>query len=411
MKKLLLLCLTAMLLLPACSQAAALNDTAVVGSMGCSWLQGYQPSISGSTLTLCVPVDAPATVTLTCASPFSPFRSEANSAVARKDESGVYCATIKAALIKGRVNGDYPCTLTFAGEDGSTATHAFTLHIRDGRTPEGELRPVISQVSAQLNVGEDATLTATLTNPTPYADLTGLTLRLTDASGDVLPAGTDTMLLPDIPAGESLQVEVPLTVRASAAISLHSLRFDLAWTALGKPGTWAESFTLPVNQTIRLEHGGAQVAASLLQGDLATLTLPVMNLGRSQLRNVLVTLDIPEEDIHRSVLVGELPAGETKDAKLTFTPNMEVLGVVNGTLTITAEDAYGNQASESTAFFTTIEAQPVIAAASAAAEEPEEPASLLTLGLGAGCALVLLGWIIHASLLNKKIRKLEEDRL
>lgn len=410
MKRLLLLCLTA-LLLPCLAQAVSLNETAVAASMDCSWQQGYQPAISGNTLTLCVPVDGPAKVTLTASGSYSPFKEETNSATARRDESSVYCATIKAALVKGRVNGDYPCTLQFAGEDGTAGEYAFVLHIRDGRAPEGDLRPVISDVSAQLNVGEDAVLTATLTNSNPYADLTGLTLRLTDGMGDVLPASTDTLLLADIPAGESRRVEIPLKVRANAAVMLHTLRFDLSWTALDMPGTWSESYTLPVNQTIRLEQGGVQVAATLLQGDLASLTLPVMNLGRSDLRNVLVTLDMPEEDIHQSVLVGELPSGETRQAKLTFTPNMEVLGLVEGTLTITAEDAYGNQASESVGFFTTIEEQPVTVVSAAATEEKAEETPWLTIGLGAGCATLLLGWMIHAAVLRGRIRRLEEDKL
>lgn len=410
MKRLLLLCLTA-LLLPCLAQAVSLNETAVTANMDCSWQQGYEPAVSGNTLIVCVPVDGAARVTLTASGAYSPFKEETASATARRDESGVYCATIKVPLVKGRVNGDYPCTLRLTGEDGTTGEYAFVLHIRDGRDPEGDLRPIISNVSAQLNLGEDAVLTATLTNPNPYADLTGLTLRLTDDMGDVLPASTDTLLLADIPAGESQSVEIPLKVRANAAVSLHTLRFDLSWTALDVPGTWTESFTLPVSQTIRLEHGGVQVAATLLQGDLASLTLPVMNLGRSDLRNVLVTLDMPEEDIHQSVLVGELPTGETGQAKLTFTPNMEVLGLVEGTLTITAEDAYGNQASESVGFFTTIEEQPVTVVSAAGADEEAEKTPWLTIGLGAGCAVLLLGWMIHAAVLQGKIRRLEEDKL
>lgn len=410
MKRLLSLCLTA-LLLPCMAQAVSLNETAVTASMVCSWQQGYQPTISGNTLTLCVPVDGPAKVTLTSSGAYSPFKDGAASATARRDENGMYCATLKAALVKGRVNGDYPCALTFAGEDGSTGEYAFVLHIRDGRAPGGDLRPMISDVSAQLNVGEDAVLSATLTNPNPYADLTGLTLRVTDETGDVLPASTDTLLLPDIPAGESRTVEISLKVRANAAVTLHSLRFDISWTALDIPGTWTESFTLPVNQTIRLAYGGVQVAATLLQGDLASLTIPVMNLGRSDLRNVLVTLDMPEESIHQSVLVGELPSGETRQAKLTFTPNMEVLGMVEGTLTITAEDAYGNQTSESVGFFITVEEQPVTVVSAAAIEEEAEQTPWLTISLGAGCGALLLGWMIHGAVLRGKIRKLEEERL
>ena len=271
---------------------------------------------------------------------------------------------------------------------------------------------MISDVDATFHVGEDSTLTAVLTNPSQYADLTGVTLRVTDASGDILPAGTDVILLPDMTAGIAQTISVPLKVKTNASISLHTLKFDLSWTALDAAGTWSESFTLPVNQEIRLEHGGVQLATTILQSEMATLTVPVMNMGRSELSNVMATLSLPGITERQSVLVGTLAPGETKSAKLTFIPGTDDLGLHQGTLTITGEDAYGNTASMIVQVETTVEEPVVVAASSEGSQEVEtQTFPWLVIALGAGCGVLLMICIIQGAVLRKKIRKLEEDRL
>ena len=169
---------------------------------------------------------------------------------------------------------------------------------------------------------------------------------------------------------------------------------------------------LPVNQEIRLEHGGVQLATTILQSEMATLTVPVMNMGRSELSNVMATLSLPGITERQSVLMGTLAPGETKSAKLTFIPGTDDLGLHQGTLTITGEDAYGNTASMIVQVETTVE-EPVVVAASSEGSQEDETQTFpwLVIALGAGCGVLLLVCIIQGAVLRKKIRKLEEDRL
>ena len=213
-------------------------------------------------------------------------------------------------------------------------------------------------------------------------------------------------------AGIGQTISVPLKVKTNASISLHTLKFDLSWTALDAAGTWSESFTLPVNQEIRLEHGGVQLATTILQSEMATLTVPVMNMGRSELSNVMATLSLPGITERQSVLVGTLAPGETKSAKLTFIPGTDDLGLHQGTLTITGEDAYGSTASMIVQVETTVE-EPVVVAASSEGSQKVETQTFpwLVIALGAGCGVLLMICIIQGAVLRKKIRKLEEDRL
>ena len=425
MKRIALLCMTALFLIPIFAFAEgsiALNETVVFGDMSCSWTQGYEPSISGNTLTVLLPLNATGIsgsikVELYADNAsISPLKTQGVYTTAYRNEGGSYNATLKANLVKGRINGDYPCTLVFTAKDSTGNTvrgeHHFVLHIRDGRNPEETIRPVISDVKADFRVGEDCTLTAVFTNPSQYANLTGLTLRVTDASGDILPAGTDVILLPDMTAGAAQTISVPLKVKTNASISLHTLKFDLSWTSLDAAGTWSESFTLPVNQEIRLEHGGVQLATTILQSEMATLTVPVMNMGRSELSNVMATLSLPGITERQSVLVGTLAPGETKSAKITFIPGTDDLGLHQGTLTITGEDAYGNTASMTVQVETTVEEPVVITVNSEGMPEKEAQTSLwLVIALGASCGVLLLICIIQGAVLRKRIRKLEEERL
>lgn len=226
MKRIALLCMTALFLIPIFAFAEGsitLNETAVFGDMSCSWAQGYEPRISGSTLIVLAPLNVDGISGSVKVELFaddaaiSPLKTQGVYTTVYRSEGGAYNTTLKANLVKGRVNGDYPCTLVFTAKDNEGKTvrgeHHFVLHIRDGRKPDETIRPVISDVDATFHVGEDSTLTAVLTNPSQYADLTGVTLRVTDASGDILPAGTDVILLPDMTAGTAQTISVPLKVK------------------------------------------------------------------------------------------------------------------------------------------------------------------------------------------------------
>lgn len=140
-----------------------------------------------------------------------------------------------------------------------------------------------------------------------------------------------------------------------------------------------------------IRHGGVQLATTILQSEMATLTVPVMNMGRSELSNVMATLSLPGITERQSVLVGTLAPGETKSAKLTFIPGTDDLGLHQGTLTITGEDAYGNTASMIVQVETTVEEPVVVAASSEGSQEVEtQTFPWLVIALGAGCGVLLM---------------------
>ena len=111
----------------------------------------------------------------------------------------------------------------------------------------------------------------------------------------------------------------------------------------------------------------------------------------------------------QSVLVGTMAAGETKQAKLTFTPRSDSMGTHSGTVTITCEDAYGNAFSQTLDVTLTVD-EP-IPEVELQQEEEKEKMSPGTIVLIVICILMAACLVAQGTILTKKIHKLEEERL
>ena len=246
----------------------------------------------------------------------------------------------------------------------------------------------------------------TITNPTSTLYMMDGILTITDTSGEVLMTGSDRFPIPEVLPGEAITVTVPMTVLGNAVIRVHTLNLSLSYTVLGADQKWEEAFTVPVTQAIRLEHGDAQLPPAIA-GELGNLTLPLMNLGKGELSNILVKLETPAANV-QSVLVGTIDPGETKQAQLTFTPFPDSIGTHSGTVTISCEDAYGNTIEKTMQVSLTVdEPLPEITE-----EVPErEKANPATILLGILCVLLIAGLITQHMILTGKIHKLEEERL
>jgi len=267
---------------------------------------------------------------------------------------------------------------------------------------------VISDVVGNLDIGTDGSLSLTISNPTTTQSIMDGEITVTDSSGEILMSGSNRFLIPEILPGKSEVVTIPMTVKGNAAISQHTLEVKFSYKVLGKDAEWKETFTVPVTQSIRLEQGGVQLPTAIA-GELGNMTLPLMNMGNGELQNVLVKLEMDGVLDAQSVLVGTMAAGETKQAKLTFTPKLDSVGTHSGTVTITCEDAYGNT------FFQTLEVtltvDEPIPEVELQQEEEKEKMSPVTIMLIILCVALVAGLVVQGTILTKKIHTLEEERL
>ena len=393
----------------------SVDEHAVMDGMYRSWYQGYTPTIDKNTMALFLPLRAESytgkiSVSIALDDPNVFLLSYQPGETVVSPQNGIYPVRLYIGLERYRRNGDFPATITIRGVDetgGETVeTMPYILRIRDGYSNREHMEPVISEVAGQLDVGSAGSVCLTITNPTTTQSIIGGVLTLTDESGDILMSGSDRFLLPEILPGKRETVTVPVTVKADAAIAVHTLEVHLRYRALDAEAEWTENFSLPVTQEIRLEQGGVQLPTAIA-GELANMTLPLMNLGRGELHNVLVRLEMDGVLDAQSVLVGTMEPGATQQAKLTFTPRTDAVGTHPGTVYIACEDAYGNP-YERTLDVTLKVVEPLPEAEPEQEKETRNAASLVPI---LACILLAAGWLTQGTFLTRKLHKLEEERL
>lgn len=423
MRKLrLILPLAALIFVLSCSASAAdfeLDDKAVLYGMdGCSWYQGYTPSVQYGNFSICLPLrseKASGVITASIAlddPDLLLFRSQPGT-VRFSPNDGLYPVALNIPLSQNRRNGDYAAKIMISGqtEKGEPVTKDFpyVIRIRDGHSNPEALVPKI-KVSGDLNVGEDCFLNLTIQNPTKSLSMTDCELTLTDASGEILMSGSNRMALPEILPGQTAEAAVPVTVKGNAAVEPHCLSLKLTYQVLGEEKTWEETITYPVNQEIRLEQGGITIPSSAIQGELTTLSVPLMNMGKGDICNAMVSLEFPELIPHQSVLVGTIEPGATGQAKMTFTPAKDALGDYSGMVTISCEDPYGNSKQWQLPVDITIEAAPQTSDTETDVQKAAAPGWLLPLA-SVLCVILLVGMILQGVLFRSKLHRLEEERL
>ena len=301
------------------TDAFTIDERAVFNDMSRSYLQGYEPVISWDRLTLVIPIRSEKAVgsiqseLIVANEDISPFKPQSMSARTQRVEDGLWAVRFNLSLFSDRTNGDYPCTVRISGADADgrelTTDLPTVIHIRDGQTNTEPVQISISENTSSLSVGEDGVIAVKLTNASRSIGFENLSLTLS----------------------ESLDLSFPVTVLSSAKVTPHSLRFDFSGQSLGQEAKLSVSYTVPVRQEIRLEQGGLRMPESVVAGDSITATLPLMNMGKADILNAMVTISLPGITERQSVLVGTIQPGETKQAQITLTAPKSALGESSGT--------------------------------------------------------------------------------
>ena len=421
MKKLICILLTLLLVLSLSVTAFAaefeIDQHAEIDGMSRSWYQGYSPTIKNHTMTLCLPIRAEScvgdiTVSLALDDSNVFLLTSEPKAVTVSPKDGIYPVKLTLALERYRRDGDFPATITIRGTDEAgkeiVETMPYVIRIREGYGSHETMEPVISDVVGNLDVGSDGSLSLTITNPTTTQSIMNGEITVTDSTGEILMSGSNRVEVAEILPGKCEAVTIPMTVKGNASISQHTLEVKFSYQVLGKNAEWTESFAVPVTQAIRLEQGGVQMPTAIA-GELSNMTLPLMNMGKGELSNVLVKLEMDGVLDAQSVLVGTMAAGETKQAKLTFTSKLDSVGTHSGTVTITCEDAYSNTFSQTLDVTLTVD-EP-IPEVELESEEEKEKMSTGTIVLIILCVALVAGLAVQGMILTKKIHKLEEERL
>ena len=230
-----------------------IDQHAEIDGMSRSWYQGYEPTISYHTMTLCLPIRAESytgdiIVSIALDDPNVFLLTSEPKAVTVSPKDGIYPVKLSLALERYHRNGDYPATITIKGTDEAgkeiVETMPYVIRIRDGYGSHETLEPVISDVVGNLDIGTDGSLSLTISNPTTTQSIMDGEITVTDSTGEILMSGSNRFLIPEILPGKSEVVTIPMTVKGNAAISQHTLEVKFSYKVLGKDAEWKETFTV-----------------------------------------------------------------------------------------------------------------------------------------------------------------------
>ncbi len=402
--------------------AFTVDETKALQGMGRSLLQGYAESLRGERWNLILPVRSDTAVGQVTAELLTPdatnsfFRTREIVTYAREEEKGVWGIRFSVPVFPELKNADYACVIRVTGKNAEgndlAAEIPWTIRVRGNQQAAEKVRMEIGGVQADLAVGEDGEILVTLANPCAAANFENIELKIADSTGQILPRGAEMLRVGTLAAGQCTTVSYPVTVTEKATVAPHVLKADVSFTALDQTVTCTANHTVSVRQEIRLEQGGVKMPAKASAGDAVTVTLPVMNMGRADLVNVLATVSLPGITERQSVLVGTIQPGETKQAQLMLTTAKDTIGDFSGTILVECTDGDGNEASFSLPLALTLQA-PVKPAADAegTAETAQKQSSPLIPGLAGGCGLLLFALLLQGILLRRKLHRLEEEKL
>ncbi len=262
-----------------------------------------------------------------------------------------------------------------------------------------------------LSPGKKTKLRVTFKNYSAKKALYNIKFQLQDSSGEILTVGMPTKYVSFIGAGSTYTWEIELTATNTAQVGTHDLQVSAEYEDKNY-GTYSSSDTvrIDVRQSVKLDYDGAVLPVKVVQGDTQTVSVNLMNTGKSVLYNCKIDFEIDGLDSGGSVFVGEIQPGESNAGNGNLRVSTEKLGKVKGKITIYYEDDFGKAYEKTTNVSTLIEKKAVIREAEE--EEKEKKNTLwwlfLLIGLLAGGGS---GFGVMWYITDRKQRKDDDLRL
>lgn len=273
-------------------------------------------------------------------------------------------------------------------------------------------RLMVSQYNVESSVkpGENTIISVTLKNYSKSKAVYNIKLSITDDSGEVKPVNSANKYVEKIGANSSYKWDIELTASPVSQIGEHLLTVSSEYEdEYYNSYSATDIVRVNVEQTVDLEYSGVILPKTVYAGETETMDISLMNTGKSNIRNCIISLENDNLQTGGAQLVGEIPSGEQKSAKLNIRVG-KTLGDTEATVTITFEDEFGNSYSKQETVSTNITEKPV----QPVEQEPEEKSkyplwwAFLLGGLVLGGAV---GCIIPIAIHNNKQRKQDELRL
>lgn len=260
--------------------------------------------------------------------------------------------------------------------------------------------------------GSSTALTITFKNTSNTKSIRNIKFTLTDPSGELMPDGMGTLYVPFLAAGSTYQWNTALSAVYTAAQGRHAMEVSAEYEdAQFQSYSATDTIHVNVRQAAKLAYDNAALPKIAVQGDTITLSINVMNTGKTVLSNVTVRCKVNGLAAGGSTFLGEIAPGESTVAAPNLRVSEEHFGEVKGKIVFTYEDGYGKQYKKTETVSTVIEAP-------APQEQPQQAEkkktdllpwwAWLSVGIVGGGAV---GCAVPVAVFGAKRRKEDEKRL
>jgi len=268
----------------------------------------------------------------------------------------------------------FPVTMSGYDPNGSRWTSTETLYIQvSGVDPKDddkkeddkkddekiEFTPILmvsnfSQGGTAL-AGKTFSLNLTLQN-TSDKELKNIKVTVGDGGGVFVPSGnSNSYYISSIPAGSSDTHTMRLSVNKDAAQMTTPVSITMAYEdEKAKSFTASDTIAIPVVQETRLVIENLSPITYAFAGETTSAELPIYNMGKNVISNVKVKVE-GDFDVTKnaSVFVGNMNAGTSYTYKFNMVPYGG--GEATGTITVSYDDAAGNQQLQEIPFKYTVQ--------------------------------------------------------
>lgn len=295
-----------------------------------------------------------------------------------------------------------PCATVFAEED-------------EAQTPVNSSVPRFMLTSYSIDGGyvspsEQKELSLTLKNYSRDKAIYNVKLSLTDDSAEIQPDGTGTAFVQKINAGASYTWKFKIGATPTASVGNHKLTVSSEYEdEYHSAFSNSDTVIVGVKQKTELSYDGIVLASRLTQDSSSSMNAVLMNTGKSVIRNAKVSLDVEGVTTGGVLFIGEVPVGESKSGTINFMVDSSAEGEIKGTATITYENDFGEEFSQTVELTSNVEPKKE----ETEQEQEKQPKFRLWWAFMLGGLVIggAVGAIIPISINSYKRRKEDELRL
>ncbi|MDO5784135.1 MAG: hypothetical protein Q4P20_03620 [Eubacteriales bacterium] len=260
-----------------------------------------------------------------------------------------------------------------------------------------------------LSAGDTGTLSVSVYNTSDSRQIRNLKMSFSVDDHEIIPVEMGTKYLKRIKATGWYDWQFDIMALEKATSGVHPATVTMEYEdSDGNAYTATDTLIITVRQSVILSYDEPALDARLTQGDTPTFSMNLMNTGKSTIYNALLTFDIPGISNGGSVLVGTIEAGESNVGTTNLRVDTDTIGKVDGKVTLSYEDDFGQKYTKELPLSTTVEKKVVAEAPVEMKEESKLSVKHIAIiaVISAVALLVIILMIVKAV---KKRREQEED--